>query len=423
MSGGRLRDKWGLLRSRQLRKLFFARTISSLGDMITPVALAFAVLHFAGSAAALGTVLAARAVPSLVLMLLGGVVGDRYPRRTIMVISNLMGFGTQGLIGLLLLTGKAEVWSVALLTAIRGATGSFFNPASTGAIAQVAPEGRKQESFALFSIAGNIAEVSGPALAGITLMLFEPGWLLVADALTFLVSALLISTLGPIGNPAGVKKRSVFTELREGFRYVRLQKWLTVLILSASLFQFFLLPSLNVLGPLVANQHLGGASAWAVIATALGAGGIAGSFLAMMFKPKRPLMAGYLLLLLGAGPTLFLLAIPASVPYIALSEFVAGLVISFFTALEYAAVSQHVPGNLMSRVDSINRFGSMALRPVGMALVGPVAAACGVQVTLVVAGAVSLLAVAWPLTVRSVRNLNMGAPTADSATGAANESG
>ena len=51
MSGGRLRDKWGLLRSRQLRKLFFARTISSLGDMITPVALAFAVLHFAGSAA------------------------------------------------------------------------------------------------------------------------------------------------------------------------------------------------------------------------------------------------------------------------------------------------------------------------------------------------------------------------------------
>lgn len=104
-----IRDNLGLLQSRQLQLLFVARSISVLGDMMSPVALAFAVLHFTESPSALGIVLAARSVPSVVFMLLGGVVGDRYSRRTVMVWSNVAGCIAQGLTGLLLLTGEAEV--------------------------------------------------------------------------------------------------------------------------------------------------------------------------------------------------------------------------------------------------------------------------------------------------------------------------
>lgn len=292
-----------------------------------------------------------------------------------------------------------------MLAAVRGVASSFFNPASTGAIAQVASQDRKQEVFALFSLAGNIAEVAGPSLAGVALFIVDPGWILVFDAGTFLVSAILIAASGPLGTPAGTGGRPTLIQLREGWRYVTKQTWLAVLIASASLFQLFLLPSLNVLGPLVAVRHLGGAPSWAFIVTALGVGSIAGSLLAMVFKPRRPLLVGYGLLLFGAGPTLLLLAIPAPTPIIALSEFVSGMVISFFTALEYAVISRYVPASLLSRVDSINRFGSMALRPIGMAVVGPVAETIGVQLTLVVVALLNLLAVAWPLTIQAVRQL------------------
>ncbi|MCK6258988.1 MFS transporter [Fictibacillus sp. KIGAM418] len=408
MSSRGISSKLLLLESRPLRHLFFARSISILGDMLTPIALAFAVLSFSGSASGLGIVLAARALPSLVLMLLGGVIGDRYPRRAIMIISNILGFLSQGLIGLLLITDHASVWNIALLTALRGVTSSFFNPASTGAIAQVAPDGKKQEAFALFAIAGNIAEIAGPVLAGIVLVYLNPGWILVADAFTFLLSAMIIMTSGPLGNPKKTKSTngSVFQELREGLAYVTKQTWLTVLIVSASVFQFLLLSSLGVLGPLVAEKHLGGAPDWALISTALGIGSIAGSIMVMYFKPKRPLFVGFLLLIIGSGPTLLLLALPASTPIIAISEFISGFSISFFSTLEATAISRLVPNHLMSRVDSINRFGSMALKPLGMAIIGPVSGLIGVEKTLILAASITILAVSWPLTISSIRNLN-----------------
>ncbi|MBN3554028.1 MFS transporter [Fictibacillus nanhaiensis] len=403
----KIQSKFALLESRQLRYLFIARTISILGDMLTPVALAFAVLSFSNSASSLGIVLAARALPSILLMLFGGVVGDRYPRRTIMIISNMVGFMSQGLIGALLIMGEATVWNVALLSAIRGATGSFFNPASTGAIAQVAPPGKKQEAFALFAIAANIAEIAGPVLAGITLVFIEPGWLIIADAFTFVISAILIVACGSLGNPIKIIKRSVITEISEGFQYVVKQRWLSIIIISSCIFQFFLLSSLNVLGPIVANQHLGGAPAWAMIATALGLGSIAGSFLVMFYKPKRPLLTGFWVLLIGSGPTLLLLAIPAPTEIIIVSEFISGFAISFFSTLEATTIAKLVPNNLLSRVDSINRFGSMSLKPLGMAIIGPVSMLISVQNTLIIAGVITLLAVAWPLTLTSIRELGL----------------
>lgn len=420
-----LKSKLNLLDARPLRHLFFARSLSTLGDMLIPVALAFAVLDFADSASALGIILAARAIPSVLLMLLGGVAGDRYSRRKIMVISNMIGFLAQASIGYLLITNEASVWSIAVLTAIRGLTSSFFNPASTGAIAQAAPNPRKQEAFALFAIAGNIAEVGGPILAGIALTIINPGWLLLVDALTFLISAVLIATSGPLGESEYRKSKTqkVSKEISEGLIYVLKNKWLTVLIVSASLFQFFLLSSLNVLGPLVASEQMGGAPDWALIVAALGAGSIVGSIIAMFYKPNRPLLVGYSLLLLGAGPTLFLLAIPAPLPLIVISEFISGMTISFFATLESTSIARIVPTHLLSRVDSVNRLGSMALRPIGLAIIAPIAVVIGVSTTLVISATITLLAVIVPLTISSVRNLRLDEETEDSKISTASKSG
>ncbi|PBC70145.1 transmembrane secretion effector [Streptomyces sp. TLI_235] len=394
-----------LLRHRALRRLFAARGISVLGDMLAPVALAFAVLESGGGASGLGTVLAARAVPSIGLVLIGGVIGDRYPRRAVMAWSSLGGFATQAACGAVILLHHAPLWAIAALAAVRGATGAFFNPASTAAVAEVAPEGRLQETYSLFSLVGNTAEIAGPVLAGLLLAVADPGWILLADAATFLAGAALVVLAGPLGNPPRGARKPVVRDIAEGLRCVAERHWLAALILSATAFQFFLLSALNVLGPVVARDHLGGASAWAVIVTALGSGGLCGTALSLKFRPTRPLRTGYLVMVLGAGPTLLLLAVPASLPLIAVSEFVSGAAIALFTAMESAAIAKEVPRELLSRVDAVNRFGSMALRPLGMAVIGPLAAACGTTTTLICAAAASLAAMLIPLAVKDVRAL------------------
>ncbi|MFJ3876707.1 MFS transporter [Streptomyces sp. NPDC090077] len=394
------------MRRRPLRLLFLARGTSVLGDMVTPVALVFAVLALGGGASGVGIVLAARALPSVALVLIGGVVGDRYPRRSVMVWSNLAGFASQTLTGVLILLQHAPLWCIALLAATRGASGAFFNPASTGAIAEVAPEGNLRQTYSLFSLVGNAAEVAGPFLAAVLLAWTDPGWLLVADGATFLISAVLVSAVGPLGSPAAAgTRRSMAGDIREGLRCVAERRWLTALIASAAVFQLCLLSALNVLGPVVAEDHLGGASAWALIVGALGAGGLCGTALSLRLRMRRPLLTGYVVMLAGAGPTLLLLALPAPVYVLAVSEFVSGMAIAVFTAVESSAIAKEVPRDLLSRVDAVNRFGSMGLRPVGTALAGPVAAACGVPLTLVGAAVLSLLAMVVPLLVRDVRQL------------------
>ncbi|MDH6111844.1 MFS family permease [Kitasatospora sp. MAP12-15] len=394
-----------LLRSRPLRLLFLARSSSVLGDMVAPVALVFAVLSLGAGASGVGLVLAARALPSVALVLIGGVVGDRYPRRTVMAWSNLAGFVTQTLTGVLILLHHAPLWTIALLAAGRGATGSFFNPASTAAIAEVAPADRQRQTYSLFSLAGNTAEVAGPMLAAGLLTVVDPGWLLVADGTTFLVSALLITAIGPMGQAAGTARGPMGKEIMAGLRCVTDRRWLTALIASASVFQLCLLSALNVLGPIVAQQRLGGASSWAVIVAALGAGGLCGTAWSLRMRMTRPLLVGYLSMLAGAGPTLLLLAVPAPLPVLAASEFVSGVAIAVFGAVESAAIAKEVPRDLLSRVDAVNRFGSMALRPLGMAVVGPIAVVCGMSATLVCAAVLSLLAMVVPLLVKDVRSM------------------
>src|SRR5919107_1761775 len=97
----------GVLAERGFRSLYVARGLSLLGDGVAPVALAFAVLEIEGSATALGLVLAAQTAPRVGLMLVGGVVGDRFSRRGIMLASDLVRFVTQGLAAALLITGRA----------------------------------------------------------------------------------------------------------------------------------------------------------------------------------------------------------------------------------------------------------------------------------------------------------------------------
>src|ERR1039457_222516 len=116
----------GPLRETAFALLLAGRAISSLGDRIVPVALAFAVLDLTGSVTDLGLVLAAQSIPLVVFVLLGGVWADRLPRQWVMLGSDGVRAAAQGTCAALLLSGAAHVWELAALPAVYGAAGAFF---------------------------------------------------------------------------------------------------------------------------------------------------------------------------------------------------------------------------------------------------------------------------------------------------------
>ena len=392
-------SRWGALQEPNFRLYFVGQLTSLVADGMVTVALAFAVLDI-GSVADLGIVLSARAIPLVVFVLAGGVFADRFSRRAVMVAADVVRGGAQATTAALLLTGSAEVWQIALLQAVVGFGTAFFSPASTGLIPLVVSAPRLQQGNALRSLAESIGRIGGPALAGVLVALVGPGWALVADAASYGVSAVTLARLR-LPAHARVPGTSFLHELREGWSEFRARSWVFSITISAGIGALFWGPAYLVLGPAVANAELGGAAVWGAIAACGGAGAVVGGVLALRLRPERPVLVASLFVVPFPAP-LVLLALHAPAPLVAADSFVTGMCAVVFAILFDTALQQHVPEQALSRVTSYDWFGSLALEPVGMALVGPVALALGVEETLWLAAAAVFATTLVPLAVPGV---------------------
>jgi MFS family permease len=391
------------------RRLFAGRTISLVGDGIAPIALAFAVLDLTGSATDLGIVLAIHSFVLISLVLVGGVVADRISPRRAMLGADLVSTVSIGLIAVLLLTGKAEIWQLALLYGIDGAATAFFNPAANALVPQIVPERRLQEAIALLSFSRWGGKVAGPALAGVLLALASPGVALAADALTFALSAACLWGVRAPRIRSELGEQNFLRELRHGWREFSSRDWLVAIVVSAAISNAVFYPAFQVLGPTVAHASLGGSSAWALIAGLWGVGGLLGGIVAFSIRPRRPLLVseGFVLLL---GLPLLLLAVPTATAVIALGALVAGSTVSLAEILFDTASAQHIPQEALSRVTAYDWFGSLALEPLGLAVIGPLAAAAGNSTTLWVGAAALTLCQAAVFLVPGVRRLEATVP-------------
>ena len=122
-----------VLRERDFALFFWGQAVSVLGDGIFPIALAFAVLELGGSPTELGLVLVAGILPQVLFVLVGGVWADRLPRRTIMIAADAVRALVQAVTAVLLLSGEARIWQLAVLYALHATASAFFNAGGDGA--------------------------------------------------------------------------------------------------------------------------------------------------------------------------------------------------------------------------------------------------------------------------------------------------
>lgn len=403
-------SRLGPLREREFRLLFLGRVVSFLGNAVAPVALAFAVLDLTGSKSDLGLLLTARSIPQVVFILIGGAIADRLPRHHVIVASNVVSGASQALIALLLLTHHAQLWHVVALAAVNGTSTAFFFPASAGVVPQTVPPELLQQANAVLRLALNASWIVGAAIGGIAVAAVGAGWAIAFDGGTFLLSALLISAMS-VRPAAREEKTTMLAELRDGWREFKARTWLWVIVLQFSFVNAAESGSLNVLGPAVAKEKLGGAAAWGAILAAESAGLIVGGLLILRFRPRRMLLVATFGILV-MPIVLVALTGPAPVPAIMAAAFVAGLGVETFGVLWDTTMQQQIPQEKLSRLYAYDMLGSIMFVPIGLAVVGPLADAIGVEQTLWGAFAcivaVSLAALAVP----DVRNLTRKEPAA-----------
>jgi MFS family permease len=395
----------GILRHRTFRNIFAARAVSLLGTSMAPVALAFAVLgQPGGSAARLGIVLAGRSIAQVVFLLYGGALADRFPRYRIMVGSDLLALAAQGAVAALFIARTTPLGLLVGLSALNGAANALFLPASRGLIPEIVESSELQSANALIRLSENSASLAGAAVSGAIIVAVGAGWALAIDAATFLASAVFVLTSRAPRSGHAQQAGSLLSDLRDGWQEFRSRTWVWVIVAQFAVVNLCFSPCIFVLGPLVAKEHWGGPLAWSVIVTANAVGLILGSFLALRLRPAFPLLVATLATF-GFLPPFFLLAVHAPVWLAATSMLVNGASVDVFEVLWLTALQKYIPGDKLSRVNSYDALGSFVLGPAGLLLVGPVAAAVGVERTLIGAGLLVAAANIVALSVPSVRTL------------------
>ena len=389
------------LRERQFRLLFTGQLISLLGDAFTSVALAFAVLSI-GNATDLGIVFAARSVPLITFLLVGGVFADRLPRRLVMLVADVTRMGCQAGTAVLILTHTAAVWEVALIQGLSGAATAFFNPASTGLTPMTVSAERLQQANALRGISMSAANLVGLGLGGLVVTAAGPGWALAVDAASFAFSAFFLSMLRL---PPHVKlaPQSFLRDLRDGWHEFSSRTWVWVVVLSASFGNMFT-SFFVVLGAVVAKESLGGAAAWTVILIGFAAGSLVGGFVSLRVRTERPLFFGSTLVSM-LGLPLAALALHAPTAVVAIAGLLAGGGNMVFNSLWETTLQKNVPTASLSRVSAYDWFGSLAFQPLGLAIAGPLAATVGTSTALWIAAVGALVVTATCAATPSVRNL------------------
>ena len=410
----RLPARLDVLRLRNFRNLYIGEAVSMLGDGLFPVALTFGVLDLRHSGSDVGLVLAAFSLPMVLFTLIGGVWSDRLRRERVMIASDLVRFLTLAAIAALLLSGRAQVWSLALLGFIYGCGDAFFFPAFGALIQQIVPAERLQEANALRGMADGFGWFVGPSISGILVALIGAGGTLALDAVTFLVSAGFLLTLR-VPTLLRTKAAAAFVvELRDGWREVRSRTWLWVMMLRAMLVLFVTIAPLQVLGPLAITARRESPALWGLMVGLFSLGMLIGGLIALYYRPRRPMVTVALCGTTAAAPMIALALNLARLELLAV-WLLRGVAIGVLSAVWDATLQRQIAPQAMARVSSWDWMTSGGLWPLGLVLAGPAAELMGITAALWLSAGLGLVLSLWVLFVKDVWRLRGVPPGAAAA--------
>jgi hypothetical protein len=259
-----------------------------------------------------------------------------------------------------------------------------------------------QRANALLGATRNATKIVGPAIAGLVVAGAGGGWAVAVDAASYFVAALCLARLRL---PAPVRRAgaSMLRDLREGWAVFRSLSWVWAGSLALAGINLVQAGVWGVLGPVIAQDTIG-PGAWGVVLSAEAVGLLVSSIVMYRVTVPHLLRTGHLFLAFGGLP-LVLLGLDVPVPVLVAGAFLAGVGLGVYGIAYETSLQEHVPGETLSRVASIDTLGAFVTVPLGQLAVIPVAAAFGDARVAVVAGAVYAVMAVSVLVLRSVRQL------------------
>jgi MFS family permease len=350
------------------RLLWAGQTVSQIGDAAFVVALGWRAFTLTHEASSLGIVLLVESLGLITTLLIGGVLADRYSRKLLLIGSD----GARALViatlAVLDATGHLSFGLLIAFVFLHGLGSGLFQPAFGGILPSLVDERHLGSANALIGVSRQAAFVIGPAVAGGIYALAGSSVIFAVDATSFLVSAAFLSFAKPRSSERAASE-GLRRELSTGLRYVLKVPWLWITIATFSVVLMVGYAAFQVLLPKLVEQAWdGGVGSYGLLFTLQGVGMLIGSVVVGQTAPTR-----------GRGTTIYWLFTlnSAFTALIGLSPWYEaaaalqvgrGFCIGYAITLWETMLMQRVPQQMLSRVISMDWFGSIGLLPLGLGI-------------------------------------------------------
>ncbi len=372
------------LTHRDFRVLWMGMTASLIGDGVFLIAMVWETYLLWNAPAALSIVAIGMTVPTIVFLLVGGVVSDRHDRRRVMLCADAVRAVAVGALAVLALSGTLRFWELIALVAIYGSGTAFFTPAFEAIVPSLLPKADLAAANSLDQLVRPIAlRLAGPLLGGV-LVALSPGLAFSIDAASFGASALAVLMVRSRFSIREEGAVSSFAAVKEGLSFVRRRVWLWGTLAAAAVSYLVFLGPTEVLLPYVVKNSLhGSANALGAVFAAGGVGAVGAAFwVGQRGHPRRDVTVMYvtwtLATLAVAGYGIATAVWQLMLACLVFNAFEAGGTIIWATIKQH-----HVPSGMLGRVSSLDWLISIGLVPISLALTAPAVAVIGVSATLI----------------------------------------
>lgn len=379
------------LRHRNYRLFFGGQTVSLIGTWLTRVATSWLVYRLTGSELLLGVVSFASQIPMLILAPFGGVLVDRWDRRRILVVTQVLSALQSLALAVLALTNVITVSEIIVLQLVQGVINAFDTPGRQAFVVEMVEEPRDlPNAIALNSSMFNASRIIGPSVAGVLIAAVGEGWCFLIDAISYVAVIGSLLAMRFVRVQREQKRSQLIEELRVGVKYVFGFAPVRSLLLQVAIVSMMGMPY-AVLMPAIAKDVLhGGAHTYGMLMTASGVGALLGT----IYLASRRTVLGLGKVIVAATAALsfgliaFALSHTLAISLAVLPIVGAGMMLQ--SASANTILQTVVDEKLRGRVMAFYAIAVLGMQPIGSLVAGIVADRIGSPMTVLI-GAVACL--------------------------------
>ena len=388
-----------LARHREPALLVIGQSISNLGDGVALVALTLLVLDTTNNnAAKLAWFVAARMIPMVAFMLIGGAVVDRFSRRLLLLLSDGARAVLTGGLVVLIGTGSLRFWELIVFGVLFGSFDAIFMPAISAITPEIVPEDLLGAMNAVRPLSNNLmGTMIGPALGGL-IAVISTSWAIGVDCATFVFSAATLVMMRPTAAPERATKTSMLEDIRAGLTYVRTTRWLWTTLAAVTLINAFVFSPMPVLIPYFLRHDLH--SSKVLVGYAFAVSGLAGAIGALIASnvevPARRVRSMWTYWTVGTVAAL-IMGVASNYWEVLLVFIIASPMMLFGNVIWESMMQSEVPRELLGRASSVDWFVSLGLAPLGLVVAGQLVNVVGVRTYFTVSALVTMIPGLWIL--------------------------